>query len=138
LDEVQAAVLRVKLRYLSEDNARRRAIAATYDWRLAETGLDLPATRAGAAHVWHLYVVRTPARDALQRALAERGVGSLVHYPVPVHQQPAYAGRRSQGPLPHSEGAAREVLSLPMFPELVDADLERVSAAVKESLVSVA
>jgi len=80
--------------------------------------------------------VRAAARDDLQRTLAERGVASLVHFPVPVHRQPAYAGRLTHGPLPHSERAAREVLSLPMFPELTDQDVERVAAAVRQSLAS--
>jgi len=134
LDELQAAVLGVKLAFLDRDNARRRAVAATYDRALASVDLVTPAVRPEAASVYHLYVVRATGRDELQRALEARGVGSLVHYPMPVHLQPAYAGRIAHGPLPHSERAAREVLSLPMFPELSDADVDRVCAAVRESV----
>lgn len=132
LDEIQAAVLRVKLRYLPGENARRRALAAQYDAGLAESGLILPAVRPGATHVYHQYVVRHPARDAFRSHLAVAGVGTLVHYPVPVHLQPAYAGRAWIGAgLPFTEQAAREVVSLPMFPEMSDEQLERIIASVR-------
>lgn len=119
LDELQAAVLRVKLPYLDGDNAQRRRLAAIYDDALADTGLGVPTRRAGATHVYHLYVVRAPFRDELQTFLKARGIGALVHYPVPVHLQPAYKGRLpGSDSLPNTESAAREVLSLPMYPEL--------------------
>ncbi len=120
LDEVQAAILRAKLPRLDAQNARRAEIAARYSAALA--GLSPPGQRAGATHVFHLYVVRSPQRDLLQIKLRERGVGTGIHYPVPVHLQPAYAERVACAPdgLPRTEQAAREVLSLPVYPELTD------------------
>lgn len=133
LDEMQAALLRPKLRRLDADNARRQAIAGAYDEGLRGLGLSLPARRAGATHVFHQYVIRSHARDALKGALASQGIGTNIHYPVPVHLQPAYRGRVAIGPggLRESERAAREVLSLPMFPQLGDADVSRVIAALR-------
>lgn len=133
LDELQAAILRVKLRRLDADNARRQAIAGAYDEGLRWSGLVLPARRNTATHVFHQYVVRSPARDALAVALKADGIGTNIHYPVPVHLQPAYQGRVAigAGGLGESERAAREVLSLPMFPELADAQVARVIAALR-------
>jgi len=134
LDELQAAVLRVKLGRLDADNARRAALAAAYDRGLAGLALGLPVRRAGASHVFHQYVVRSPARDALRDALARRGIGTNIHYPVPVHLQPAYRGRLAIGPsgLGESERAAREVLSLPLYPELGEDALAEVVAALRQ------
>jgi dTDP-4-amino-4,6-dideoxygalactose transaminase len=136
LDAVQAAILGVKLARLDADNARRVAIAALYDEGLAGAGLGLPARRAGAAHVFHQYVVRHPARDRLQAALRRRFIATGIHYPVPVHLQPAYAGRIAVGPggLAASERAAAEVLSLPIYPQLDEASVHRVIAAIKDAL----
>lgn len=136
LDEIQAAILRVKLERLDADNARRQAIAALYDQGLATSGLALPARRSDTTHVFHQYVVRAQARDGLHAALAARGIGTNVHYPMPVHLQPAYAHRIAIGPsgLHESERAAREVLSLPMYPQLDDAAATRVGAAVRDAL----
>lgn len=136
LDELQASVLRLKLKHLSEGNARRARIAAAYDAGLAAAGLVLPAKRRGATHVYHQYVVRHPERDRLQARLKELGIGTNVHYPMPVHLQPAYAGRVVVDPagLRVSEAAAREVLSLPMYPELADDMVERVLSAVRRSV----
>jgi dTDP-4-amino-4,6-dideoxygalactose transaminase len=133
LDELQAAPLRVKLGALDADNTRRQAIAAAYDAGLQAPGVALPRRRAEGTHVYHQYVVRSPRRDALRAALKARGVGTNVHYPVPVHLQPAYRSRIAQGPsgLAESERAAREVLSLPMYPQLADAEIERVIAAMR-------
>lgn len=133
LDELQAAILRVKLRRLDADNARRQAIAGAYDEGLRWRGLGLPKRRADATHVFHQYVIRSQTRDALQAALKARGIGTNIHYPVPVHLQPAYQGRIAIGPggLEMSERAAREVLSLPMFPELGDDQVARVIAALR-------
>jgi len=136
LDEVQAALLRIRLRHLDEDNRRRQAIAAIYDEELTgcET-LRLPARRRGASHVFHQYVVRTTERDELQQHLRAAGIGSNVHYPVPVHLQPAYRERIASGPagLARSEEAARTVLSLPMFPQLTDAQAREVCDAVRKA-----
>ncbi|HXQ50247.1 MAG TPA: DegT/DnrJ/EryC1/StrS family aminotransferase [Stellaceae bacterium] len=136
LDPIQAAILAVKLERLDADNARRQAIAARYDEGLAGAGLALPAQRAGASHVFHQYVVRHSRRDALREALRARGVGTLVHYPVPVHAQAAYRGRIAvaQGGLGESERAAAQVLSLPIFPALGAARADRVVAMIDESL----
>jgi len=137
LDEVQAAVLRVKLRYLDADNLRRARIAARYAEQLAGAGLGLPTVRTGDSHVFHLFVVRAVDRDALRDRLARDGVGTLVHYPVPVHLQPAYRGRTAPaGSLPLSEAAAREVLSLPMFPQLADLDVERVAQTIARGVAA--
>jgi len=137
LDEVQAAVLRVKLRALDHGNARRAAIAAAYDAGFAGLALNPPWRRPGASHVFHQYVVRTPRRDRLRDALNARGIGTNIHYPVPVHLQPAYLGRIALDPagLPESEAAAGAVLSLPMYPQLGDDAVARVIAAVREAVV---
>jgi dTDP-4-amino-4,6-dideoxygalactose transaminase len=132
LDEVQAAVLRVKLPFLDADNRARAAIAACYHEGLARTGLGLPATRAESEHANHLYVIRSLSRDRLQAHLKENGIGTLIHYPVPVHLQPAYKGRfRGSDALPESERASREVLSLPIYPELGTREVDSVISAVK-------
>lgn len=136
LDPLQAAILRAKLPRLDGDTARRQAIAARYTEGLAGlNGLVLPAIRAGAECAWHQYVVDAgDRRDALQAALREAGIGTLVHYPVPVHLQPAYKGKIALGPggLPRTEAAAGRILSLPMFPQLSDADVAAVIAALRK------
>jgi dTDP-4-amino-4,6-dideoxygalactose transaminase len=132
LDEMQAAILRVKLHYLDAENARRREIASWYNQLLAGLPLTLPTVSISATHVFHQYVVRTALRDPLRDHLKQSGIGALIHYPVPVHLQPAYRGRVIlAGTLASSEAAAREVLSLPMFPELPGNAVERVCAAVR-------
>jgi dTDP-4-amino-4,6-dideoxygalactose transaminase len=133
LDEVQAAVLRVKLPGLDAGNARRREIAAAYDAALAGTAITPPARRGGCEHVFHQYVIRVERRDEVQKCLAAQGVGTGIHYPVPVHRQPAYADRLPMGPAAcrETEAAAGVILSLPMYPELGDAELERVCAALR-------
>jgi dTDP-4-amino-4,6-dideoxygalactose transaminase len=129
LDELQAAVLRVKLPGLDAANARRRDIARAYD---AVLGARAPRERRGSEHVYHLYVVRTPDRDQVQARLRERGVGSGIHYPVPVHLQPAYANRVPLGPsrCRATERAAAEILSLPLYPELTDEQVTVVCRAI--------
>jgi dTDP-4-amino-4,6-dideoxygalactose transaminase len=130
LDELQAAILRVKLMYLEAENVRRVALAARYTTALTDSGLALPTCREGAGHVYHQYVVCSRQRDALQAHLRARGIGTLVHYPRAVHQQPAYEGRvLIAGSLPHSERTAAEVLSLPIYPELTDEQLDSVTEA---------
>ena len=134
LDEIQSAILRAKLPHLPADNLRRQALAAQYSRALRDEGLPLPVTRAGASHVFHLYVIRSARRDALRLWLRERGVGTLVHYPAPVHRQPAYAGRLWTLPagLPETDAAAATVLSLPMFPQLRDEQVAEVAARLAE------
>jgi dTDP-4-amino-4,6-dideoxygalactose transaminase len=133
LDEVQAAALRVKLTALDAANARRQAIAAAYDAALAGGPLEPPARRPGTSHVFHQYVLRCRDRGAIQAFLRGRGIATNIHYPVPVHLQPAYRGRVALGPAQCGETAraAGEVLSLPMFPELTDAQVEHVAAALR-------
>jgi dTDP-4-amino-4,6-dideoxygalactose transaminase len=133
LDEMQAAILRVKLRHLDAQNARRRTIAAAYDAALRDTSLAPPARRDGVGHVFHLYVLRTAERAALQTRLREAGIGTGIHYPSPVHLQPAYRGRVVLGPwhCRATEIAAEQVLSLPMYPELTDAQVTQVCEALR-------
>ncbi|HQT80447.1 MAG TPA: DegT/DnrJ/EryC1/StrS family aminotransferase [Rhodopila sp.] len=131
LDEIQAAILRVKLRYLDAQNTRRNRIAAAYSDVLAGMPhITHPAMRADVGHVYHLYVVRTEQRDRLQTHLREQGIGSGIHYPVPVHLQPAYVDRIVHGPLHETEAASRTILSLPLYPELTDAQVETVCEAL--------
>lgn len=137
LDELQAAFLRNKLSFLDDDNRRRRSIADRYLAGLGSTGLVLPQVPSGCEHVWHLFVVRSSRRDALQRALAARGVGTLVHYPTPPHLQPAYRGLGfGEGSLPIAERIHREVLSLPMGPTMSDEQVEETIAAVSDAALS--
>jgi len=132
LDELQAALLRVKLRRLREWEDRRRAIAAEYLEALAHLPLELPVERAGARHVYHLFTVRHPNRDALVAALTELGVGTAVHYPRAVPGQPLF-GEDGQARWPEAWRAAREVLSLPCFPEMTEAEVTGVIDAVRRA-----
>lgn len=131
LDELQAALLNVKLPHLHAWNERRRAIARYYTEHLASTELILPAPAADDAHVQHLYVVCSPERDALQAALREQGVATDIHYPQPSHHEPIFAQYAPPGGLPVTERLAREVLSLPIYPELTDDEAQAVVAAVR-------
>lgn len=133
LDEVQAAILRVRLTHLDAANARRQAIAASYDAALAGGPVAAPQRREGCGHVFHQYVLRVGDRAAVQAKLRAQGVATGVHYPVPVHLQAAYRGRTPMGPAGCAETAraAGEVLSLPMFPELTDAQVDAVCAALR-------
>jgi dTDP-4-amino-4,6-dideoxygalactose transaminase len=132
LDEVQAAILRARLPHLDAGNARRREIAAAYDAALAGGPIAPPVRRPGAEHVFHQYVLRAPDRVAVQARLREAGVGTGIHYPVPVHLQGAYRGRVPLGPAGcgETERAAGEVLSLPMYPELTEAQVEQICGAL--------
>jgi dTDP-4-amino-4,6-dideoxygalactose transaminase len=133
LDPVQAAILNIKLDHLADDNARRQAIAARYDAGFADLPLKLPPRRAGATHVFHQYVIRTANRDGLREHLRRAQIGSGIRYPLPVHLHPAYRGRLATGPsgLCASEKASREILSLPVYPQLGDAAVDRVIAETR-------
>jgi dTDP-4-amino-4,6-dideoxygalactose transaminase len=148
LDSIQAAVLRVKLKYIDKWNARRREVAARYDKLLVEVGLASPASRGGwaakepvrllctlpqAHHIYHQYVIRAMRRDELRAFLNTRGIGSEIYYPVPLHLQDCfnYLGYR-EGELPHTELAAKEVLALPIFPEITNEEQQRVVDAIRE------
>ncbi len=133
LDALQAAVLACRLARLDEDNARRREIAAAYRAALGGVGdLRLLAEAPGVEPVHHQFTVLTGRRDELRSFLAERGIGTAIHYPLPLHLQPAFRGETGGLGLPVAERAAREVLCLPMFPELTDGEVERVCAGVRE------
>jgi dTDP-4-amino-4,6-dideoxygalactose transaminase len=137
LDELQAAVLRVKLRHLDAWTAARRERAARYAARLRNVA---PPTEAPwAHHVYHLYVVTVPRREAVQAALAAAGIGTLVHYPIPAHLQPAYAHLGvARGSLPVTERLADEVLSLPLYPELAFEHIDEVAAALDRIVADLA
>ncbi len=132
LDDLQAAILRIKLDHLDEWNSRRRRVAVHYLEGLRGTDLALPVVAPWACPVWHLFVVRTPKRDALQAHLRQAGVETLIHYPIPPHQQGAYGSLGlPSGSSPISEAMHREVLSLPMGPHLTDEEVEQVIEAVQ-------
>jgi len=132
LDELQAAVLRVKLRYLEARNQRRRDIAAYYCDRLAELDLRVPREHPGEVHVYHQYVIRTAQRDRLQAHLKAGGIETGIHYPVPLHRQAAWLRRYGESPrLRRAEQLAQEILSFPVFPDLTDAEVERVADGVR-------
>lgn len=132
LDPLQAAVLRVKLKYLDEWNARRRHIAAAYLEGLARMSLTLPIVVEGSESAWHLFVMSTPERDLLQKRLTENGVGTLIHYPIPPHLQNAYCELGyGKGSFPLAEKIAREVMSLPMGPHLDTNAARHVIAALR-------
>ena len=133
LDELQAAVLSVKLKQLDRWNDQRRAFAAQFDEGLKGTSLKLPYALPGYRHIYHLYVVETEERDNLQAYLNAQGITALTHYPIAIHQQEGYPwgkGARIVGSLKHSEESAARVLSLPMFPELTGEEVQAVIEAV--------
>ena len=133
MDELQAAILRIKLRHLDADNEKRRKLAAEYSRQLAGLSLQLPSARQNAEHVYHLYVARSQRRDALLKHLKVHDIHAGIHYPVPIHLQPAYKGRiRTANSMAVTEGIASEVVSLPMFPEMSLASLDCVTVAVRE------
>ncbi|MBI4609690.1 MAG: DegT/DnrJ/EryC1/StrS family aminotransferase [Candidatus Rokubacteria bacterium] len=138
LDELQAALLRVKLRHLPEWIEARRRLAARYTALLSGLPLALPLERPPARHVYHHYTLRSPQRDALAKALAEQGVGTALHYPLPLPAQPVFGGRAVERGFPYAWQASREVLSLPCFAELTDAEVEFVGKAVRQALQRVA
>jgi dTDP-4-amino-4,6-dideoxygalactose transaminase len=133
LDELQATILRVRLRHLDAENETRRRLAARYDAALTGLSIARPTARPGDCPVYHLYVIRTAERDALAAHLREKGIGTGVHYPVPVHRQPAYAHLGyGPGSLPATEAAAAEVLSLPMYPDLAEEAVDGVAVAIRQ------
>lgn len=137
LDELQAAILRVRLKYLDGEIANRRHVAALYDEALSNVVVT-PSVRDGAQHAYHLYVIRTLNRASVASRLKDDGVATAIHYPVPIHLQKAYLGRIALNPggLPETERAAAEVLSLPMHPFLGDAEIENVAKAVRAAVGS--
>jgi dTDP-4-amino-4,6-dideoxygalactose transaminase len=133
LDEIQAAILRVKLKYLDRWNKERRKKASIYKDILEGTGVILPDEKDWTRHVYHLFVIRTKMRDGLQAFLKTKGIDTLIHYPIPIHLQKAYKELGYQrGDLPVTEKCSREILSLPFFPELREEEMEEVEKQIKE------
>jgi dTDP-4-amino-4,6-dideoxygalactose transaminase len=135
LDELQASVLRTRLPTLDAANQRRRAIAAAYTEALMHSDLILPQANIEAFHVYHQYVVRHRNRDQIRQRLEERGIGTNIHYPMPVHRQPAYAARCAMDPrgLEVTDKIANEILSLPMYAELSDEEVTHVIASLRSA-----
>lgn len=132
LDEVQAAILRVKLNYLDQWNETRREKAKIYTETLKETGILCPVEKESARHVYHLYVVRVKGRDSLQSFLKGKGIDTLIHYPIPIHLQKAYREMKyHRGDFPITERCAGEVLSLPFFPEISKEEMEEVRTQIQ-------
>ncbi len=133
LDEIQAAALRVKLKYLDEWNERRREIATLYQKLLYDSNVQLPCERPWAKHVYHLFVIRVNKRNELKDYLREHGVGTQIHYPIPIHMQDAYKRLGYKGgDFPISERNAEEILSLPVYPELTRGEIEAVAGLITE------
>jgi dTDP-4-amino-4,6-dideoxygalactose transaminase len=133
LDEIQAAILRVKLPHLDRWNARRRAIAAKYSDAFAGLPLDLPVTAPGNTHIHHVYAILSDRRDALQQYLAEQGIPTIIYYPQPLHLQKLYAEYGwSEGDFPRAEAVSRRILPLPMYPELSDEQVDYVGTTVRK------
>ena len=133
LDEIQAAILRIKLKYLEEHNSQRRAIAKRYHSLLKDTPLILPHESGDRTHVYHLYVVRSQARDALQKHLMAQGIGTGIHYKIPIHLQEAAKGfGYKNGDFPAVESACSEILSLPIYPELTEDSQMYIAEHIKE------
>jgi dTDP-4-amino-4,6-dideoxygalactose transaminase len=136
MEAIQAAVLDVKLSHLEAWTEARRNHAARYGERLSAAGIQLPVEPKERRHVYHVYAARFADRESVRRKLAENGVATGIHYPVPVHLQPAYAGLGRDGDFPVTERAAREFLSLPLFPEMSQEQAETVVGAVHDALAS--
>jgi dTDP-4-amino-4,6-dideoxygalactose transaminase len=133
LDELQAALLRVKLTHLNDENQRRRERAEVYRTLLDDIGIALPVEPPGFRHVYHQFVVRTPLRDRLRRWLLDQGVETSIHYPLPIHLQPAFANpHRGSGGLAMTERMAAQVVSLPIFPQLDIRSVQQVATAIRE------
>ena len=132
LDEIQAAILRVKLRHLDEWNEKRRKIAKLYNELLEDSDVITPIEKEWAKHVYHLYVIRHRERNKLQRHLAENGIQTQIHYPIPVHKQRAYLNLGHTARLPVTEKICKEILSLPMHPWLKEEEIEYISEIIKE------
>ncbi len=131
LDEIQAAILRVKLKYLDDENRMRKNIANQYNEGLENSKLELPREIGNIYHVYHQYVIKTENRDELRSELKENGIGTLIHYPVPIHKQPCFEKMsKNQVQLKISEKICSEVLSLPMYPELNERDKEKIIARI--------
>lgn len=134
LDELQAAILRVKLKEMDRWNEARYDRAQAYHRRLEHSGLELPVERPERSHVYHQFTIQSAQRDTIRQALADAEIASAIYYPVPMHRQPVYAGLASDVSLPNAEHAAQRVLSLPIFPELTDAQIDEICACLLQAL----
>jgi len=136
LDEIQAAILRIKLKYLDKWNCLRREKVALYKSLLRDSGLIFPFEEAWNLHIYHLFIIRSTERNRIKEKLTKEGIGCGIYYPLPLHLQNVYLhlGYR-EGDLPEAERASRETLALPLYPELKEEDIKRVCAVVKEALV---
>ncbi|MBT4483252.1 MAG: erythromycin biosynthesis sensory transduction protein eryC1, partial [Candidatus Latescibacteria bacterium] len=134
LDELQAAILRVKLRYLDKDNTRRKEIARMYGSLLSDSSLKLPQVKPDMQHVYHQYVVRSSQRDELRTFLNTHSIGTAIHYPVPVHLQPAYNERLNVmgGDIHNTVAVCSEILSLPIYPQLTDEQVKHVCGIINQ------
>lgn len=135
LDELQAVVLRVKLKYIDEYNENRRRVAHLYDELLADSPVKTPYERPGGHHVYHQYTVLTPERDRLMAHLKEAGIASAIYYPIPLHRQQAFANDYRHVHLPVTEQICAQCLSLPIYPELKNEAVARIAAVIRESLL---
>jgi dTDP-4-amino-4,6-dideoxygalactose transaminase len=135
LDEIQAAILRVKLKYLDQWNEERRRKAKIYTERLSPLGVVCPSEKKGVRHVYHLYAIKTRKRDFLQTFLKKRGIETLIHYPIPIPLQKAYRelGYRKRD-LPLTNLWSRKILSLPFFPEMKEHEMEKVAEGIRSFL----
>jgi len=131
LDEMQAAILRKKLPHLDDWNTRRREAAATYRDLLSNARAEPLGVEEGIEHVYHLFVVRHPNRDGLRSHLEKNDIGTLIHYPIPVHEQPAYKDHEPRHDLTETERATDEILSLPIHPWITDEELHEVASVVR-------
>jgi len=131
LDEIQAAILRVKLKYLDLDNKKRIRIARMYQDLLCDSNIQLPKEREESTHVYHLFVIQSDNRDNLMEHLHKKEIFVNIHYPLPVHLQPFYTSILKQRDLKITESISKKILSLPMYPELLDKEVEEVSSAIK-------
>ena len=133
LDELQAAILRIKLKYLDQENEQRRRLAVVYQRKLGSFPIQLPDERTACHHVYHLFVVQTPHRDALASYLNREGVGTAVHYPVPIHLQPGYQGHvKVPALLSETESIVWRIISLPLYPELAVSTIETIADLIHD------
>jgi dTDP-4-amino-4,6-dideoxygalactose transaminase len=136
LESLQGAILNVKMRYIEDWTEARRSHAALYDALLSGV-VQTPKARRGARHVYHVYAIRTIDRDTVQSALKDNGINTGIHYPIPVHLQPAHADLGGHaGDFPHAEAASREVLSLPMYAEIDDRSIQYVADEVRSAVLT--
>lgn len=132
LDEIQAAILRVKLKHLDKDNSKRAYLSELYNRELVDASLILPKETKNSTHAYHLYVIRSKKRDRLLAFLKERGINASIHYPMPVHLQPAFKNLQIRNDLPETEIIVKEIISLPIYPELPETDVQTIIRTIRD------